>query len=176
MNTHRADAGEAVTSIEAPRSTRSRRRQRGAAYAETVVMLPFFIAVWSCIIYVHNAYAEKVKLMAKTRNCVMTYAYDACRTTPPGCSFSTGASGIEGPGEVDGFVGTLGSFGGGLLSAVTGASVSSRMTSSVSKPRVLGGGSTSVLAGASMQCNTRYQDNPVRSLASGFCSFIGIGC
>ncbi|MFO0649869.1 MAG: hypothetical protein U0326_26860 [Polyangiales bacterium] len=165
-----------MTSIEAPRSTRSRRRQRGAAYAETVVMLPFFIAVWSCIIYVHNAYAEKVKLMAKTRNCVMTYAYDACRTTPPGCTFSTGASGIEGPGEVDGFVGTLGSFGGGLLSAVTGASVSSRMTSSVSKPRVLGGGSTSVLAGASMQCNTRYQDNPVRSLASGFCSFIGIGC
>ncbi len=176
MNTHRADAGEAVTSIETSRSTRSRRRQRGAAYAETVVMLPFFIAVWSCIIYVHNAYAEKVKLMAKTRNCVMTYAYDACRTTPPGCTLSTGASGIEGPGEVDGFVGTLGSFGGGLLSAVTGASASSRMTSSVSKPRVLGGGSTSVLAGASMQCNTRYQDNPVRSLASGFCSFIGIGC
>jgi len=30
--------------------------------------------------------------------------------------------------------------------------------------------------GNSMQCNTRYQDSPVRSLAAGFCSFIGIGC
>ena len=165
-----------MTPNDASRSTRSRRRQRGAAYAETVVMLPFFIMVWSCIIYVHNAYAEKVKLMAKNRNCVMTYAYDACRTTPPGCSLTSGASGGEAPGEVGGFVGTLGSFGGGLLSAVTGQSTSSRMTSSVSKPRVLGGGTTSILAGNTMQCNTRYQDNPVRSLASGFCSFIGIGC
>ncbi len=139
-------------------------------------MLPFFIAVWSCIIYVHNAYAEKVKLMARNRACVVTYAFDACRSVPPGCSFSTGPSGGEAPGEVDGFVGALGSFGSGLLSAVTGSSVSSRMTSTVSKPRVLGGGGTSVLAGHSMQCNTRYHDSPVRSLASGFCSFIGIGC
>ena len=171
-----AHAGDAVTPKNASCTPRSRRRQRGAAYAETVVMLPFFIAVWSCIIYVHNAYAEKVRLMAVNRNCVMTYAFDACERTPPGCTLTRGASGGEGPGEVGGFVGALGSFGSGILTAVTGASVSSRMTSSVSKPRALGGGGTSVLVGNAMQCNTRYQDSPVRSLAAGFCSFIGIGC
>ncbi len=168
--------GGAVSPNKRPQSPGRRRSQRGAAYAETVVMLPFFIIVWSCIIYVHNAYAEKVRLMAKNRDCVVTYAFTACGTTLPGCSLSSAPGGAEAPGEVSGFVGTLGSFGSGLLSAVTGGSVSSRMTSTVAKPRVLGGGSTSVLAGNSMQCNTRYHDNPVRSLAAGFCSFIGIGC
>lgn len=161
--------------MNSPTNSRSRRRrQRGAAYAETVVMLPFFIAVWSCIIYVHNAYAEKVRLMAQNRNCVMSYAFDACSRTLPGCSVSRGASAVDESGSAGDFVGTLGRFGDGLLSAVTGATVSSRMNSSVGKPRLLGGGSTSVLAGNTMQCNTRYRDNPVRAIGDAFCSFINI--
>lgn len=155
---------------------RSRRGQRGAAYAETVVMLPFFIAVWSCIIYVHNAYAEKNRLMARDRNCVMAYAFNACQSAPAGCSPTRGSGGTDAPDSVGGFVGTLGRFGSGILETLTGASTSSRMTSSVSKPRTLGGGSTSVLAGHEMQCNTRYQDSPVQSIGRAFCSFIGIGC
>lgn len=155
---------------------RNRRGQRGAAYAETVVMLPFFIAVWSCIIYVHNAYAEKNRLMAQNRNCVMAYAFDACRTTPPGCSLSRAPGGTDAPDSVGGFLSTLGRFGSGILETITGASTRSRMTSSVTKPRTLGGGSTSVLAGHEMQCNTRYQDSPVQSIGRAFCTFIGIGC
>jgi hypothetical protein len=151
-------------------SRKARKRQRGAAFTETVVMLPFFIAVWACIIYVHNAYAEKNKLMARSRNCMMTYAFDACRTVPAGCTFSSGTGGGDTPGEVGGFLGTLGSFGTGLLDVVTGASASTRSTSSVSKPGVLGGGGTSVLAGHNMQCNTRFQDSPVRSVRDAFCS------
>jgi hypothetical protein len=41
---------------------------------------------------------------------------------------------------------------------------------------MLGGGSTSVLVGNSMQCNTRYQDNPVRGVRDAFCSFFNISC
>jgi hypothetical protein len=82
----------------------------------------------------------------------------------------------DAPDSVGGFLGTLGSFGNGILETITGASTSSRMTSSVSKPNTLGGGSTSVLAGHSMQCNTRYQDSPVQSIGRAFCSFVGIGC
>ncbi len=155
---------------------RNRRRQRGAAYAETVVMLPFFIAVWSCIIYVHNAYAEKVRLMAQNRNCVVAYAFNACQTPPPGCSPTRGSSGSDAPDSVGGFLGTIGRFGSGILETITGASTSSRMTSSVRKPNTLGGGSTSVLAGHTMQCNTRYQDSPVQSIGRAFCAFVGIGC
>jgi len=155
---------------------RNRRRQRGAAYAETVVMLPFFIAVWSCIIYVHNAYAEKNRLMAQNRNCVMAYAFDACRTTPPGCSLSRAPGGTDAPDSVGRFLSTLRGVGSGILETITGASTRSRMTSSVTKPRTLGGGSTSVLAGHEMQCNTRYQDSPMQSIGRAFCTFIGIGC
>ncbi len=157
-----------------PGTRASRRRQRGSAYAETVVMLPFFVIVWSCIIYVHNAYAEKMRLMAQNRNCVMAYAFNACQSAPPGCNVTRGASGAEGPAEAGGFLGGLGSFGNGLMTAITGASTSSRMTSSVTRPRVLGSGSTSVLAGNSMQCNTRFQDSPVRGIRDAFRSFLGI--
>jgi hypothetical protein len=157
-------------------SRRNRRGQRGAAYAETVVMLPFFIAVWSCIIYVHNAYAEKNRLMARNRNCVMAYAFNACQSAPPGCSPSRAPGGTDAPDSVGGFLDTIGRFGSGIFEAITGASTSSRMTSSVSKPRTLGGGATSVLAGHEMQCNTRYQDSPVRAVRDAFCSFVGLGC
>lgn len=152
---------------------RNRRRQRGAAYTETVVMLPFFFIVWTSIMHVHKAYAGQVKLMAENRNCVMTYAYDACQRTPPGCSLSHGSSGTDAPDEFGGFMSTLGSFGDGLLSSVTGATTSSRMTRSVSAPRPLGG-SASLAASNAMQCNTRYQDSPVRAVRDAFRSLVGI--
>ena len=53
-------------------------------------MLPFFIAVWTCMIYVHKAYSTKVYTMAENRRCVTTYAFNACRSSPSGCSVSRG--------------------------------------------------------------------------------------
>lgn len=166
--------GDAMTP-KSPLTRRARRGERGAAYAETVVMLPFFIAVWACIIYVHNGYAEKERLMAQNRNCVMTYAFTACRTVVPGCSVSTSPSpeGAAGGSEVSGFLGALRGFGDTVLSSIVGGNANSRMTSSVGRPPLLGGGSTSVLAGNSMLCNTVYHDNPVRSIADAFSHFLG---
>jgi hypothetical protein len=152
------------------------RAQRGAAYAETVVMLPFFIAVWTCMIYVHKAYATKIATMAENRRCVVTYAFNACESMPPGCTVSRGVGSDAGerPSALDGLQNTLGPLGGPLLGAIFGENANQRLTRNVNKPNLLGGGSTTVLAGHSMMCNTRYHDTPANMLRQAFCALARI--
>lgn len=152
-----------------------RRAQRGAAYTETVVMLPFFIAVWTCMIYVHKAYSSKVHTMAYNRNCVMTYAFEACRQQAPGCTNSATPTSDAGerPGDLNSLQSMLGGVGNTLLGGLVGQVTELRTTRTVSKPTLLGGGSTQVLAGNSMTCNTE-RTTPANVFRQAFCSFVGI--
>jgi hypothetical protein len=147
----------------------SRRRQRGAAYAETVVMLPFFAAVWAGMIYMHKAYSAKVYTMAETRTCVWTYATNGCQRLPPGCSITRGeAPQGDRPSALDGLQRVLGSI--GNILQITNPIASTRVTRSVAKPGLLGGGSITVLAGQEMMCNTvpATSDSIVQQ---AFCAF-----
>lgn len=146
-----------------------RRRQRGAAYAETVVMLPFFAAVWAGMIYMHKAYSSKIFTMAETRTCVWTYATNGCQRVPPGCSITRGeAPQGDRPSALDGLQRVLGSI--GNILQITNPIASTRVTRSVSKPRILGGGSLTVLAGQEMMCNTvAATSNSI--VQQAFCSF-----
>jgi len=154
-----------------PRMNRtSRRRQRGAAYAETVVMLPFFAMVWAGMIYMHKAYSTKVYTMAETRSCVWTYATNGCQRVPPGCSITRGEAPPGGarPGALDRLQSVLGTI--GNILQITNPVASTRVTRNVSKPRLLGGGSISVLAGQEMMCNTvAATSNSI--VQQAFCSF-----
>lgn len=55
------------------------RDTRGAAMTETVIMLPVFILIWACVIYVYQAYEKKVDVMQKTREDAWHHATNACR-------------------------------------------------------------------------------------------------
>lgn len=150
---------------------RGRRSSRGAAYTETVVMIPFFVAVWSGIIFVHKAYGTKVITMAANRHCVYSYASAGCQGVVPGCAGTSTApdpSSGEHPGSVDTLRNLLGSAGGTLFGSLFGATASSRLTRNVDKPRALGGGSIQALASHSMTCNTVRQE-PSDVLHSLFC-------
>jgi len=160
-------------SLKAPKARR--RRQRGAAFTETVVMLPFFIGIWTCIIYVHRAYSMKVHTMATNRNCVMSYAFSACQQQAPGCGNTSQAHTDAGerPGDLNGLQSLLGGIGNSIFGALAGQTTELRTTRNVSKPGLLGGGSTQVLAGNSMMCNTQVQ-TPGSIVRNAFCSFTGI--
>jgi hypothetical protein len=152
-------------------SPRERRRLRGAAYTETVVMLPFFIAVWTCMLYVHKAYSIKVSTMAQNRNCVFAYAYEACTSAPAGCNPTTGAGSDSGdsPGVLSSFTGILGSIGGTLFSSIFGQNATEQTTNNIPKPALLGGGTTTALAGNNVMCNTQ-RTTPADVATEAFCS------
>lgn len=151
-------------------SRERRRAQRGAAYAETVVMLPFFAAVWAGMIYMHKAYSTKVFAMAEARTCVWTYATNGCQAIPPGCTItrSEAPSTGERPSSLDRLQSVLGPI--GNILQITNPVANTRVTRNVNKPRLLGGGSITALAGQEMMCNTvaATSDSIVQQ---AFCSF-----
>ncbi len=158
-------------SVPARRSRRALKRLRGAAYTETVVMLPFFIAVWTCMLYVHKAYSIKVTTMAQNRNCVFSYAFEACTAAPYGCSPSTGPGSDSGdaPGVIGSFTSLLGSVGGSLFGSLFGQNATEQTTNNVPKPVLLGGGTTLALAGNNVMCNTQ-RTTPADVAHEAFCS------
>jgi hypothetical protein len=166
---------------ESPKGPKARRRaQRGAAYAETVVMLPFFVAVWTCIIYRPQGLdSTKLYTMQQNRHCVVSYAFEACQRPLPGCSQLASAPTPHrrgraprrpqlAPDPCSAAHWQLACFG-----ALMGQTTELRTTRNVSKPGLLGGGNTQVLAGNSMMCNTQVQ-TPGSIVRNAFCSFIGI--
>src|SRR5581483_4551920 len=169
----RGDVSAMASTVTSPRRAlrKNPRTLRGAAYTETVVMLPFFIAVWTCMLFVHKEYSIKVTTMAQNRNCVMSYAYDACQTAPPGChpTRGTGSDAGDSPGVIGAFSGMLGSIGSALFGSIFGENASERTTNSIPRPMLLGGGSVTALAGNTMMCNTQ-RTTPADVAREAFCS------
>lgn len=166
--------------MNAPTTRQPRRRprhaQRGAAYAETVVMLPFFVAVFSCMMFVHKAWSTKLYVMEENRHCVMSYAYEACERRPPGCAHvqtGTDANPGERPGALNSLQNMLGGAGGALLGGFFGQTASGRLTRTVARPTLLGGGSLGALAANSMACNTKRM-TPADVARQLFCTVIPV--
>jgi hypothetical protein len=64
---------------------RSRRRRRGTAFAETAIMLPFLVIVFSGIVYLGRYYMARQQALLTVRSCAWQYAYNSCATLPVGC-------------------------------------------------------------------------------------------
>jgi hypothetical protein len=167
--------------VNAPTTRQPRRRnasRRGAAYAETVVMIPFFVAVFACMMFVHKAWSTKLYTMQQNRHCVVSYAFEACRRPLPGCSqvqvgADTAAGAGERPGALNSLANMLGSAGSTLLGGFFGQTASGRLTRPVNRPTLLGGGSLNALAGNSMACNTE-RSTPADVARQLFCTVIPI--
>lgn len=59
------------------------RDEEGNATAEAVIMIPFFILVWGCIIWASQAYERTLDVGAKTREHAWAHAMDACKSRVP---------------------------------------------------------------------------------------------
>lgn len=158
-------------SIRRPVVRRPRRHaSSGAAYTETVVMLPFFAAVWACMLWVHSAYTNKLDALETARSCAWRHAYEACQSVPPGCSATSAGVASGDDGGVGRLAGILGPLGRPLLEALLGSETRIRVSRDVRRPRILGGGGTSVAGEMRMMCNTRPET--IASIARrAFCAW-----
>jgi hypothetical protein len=73
---------------------RRRRRRRGAAMAEALVAIPFFIVIFATTMFVGNFYNEKLRTMRESKKCAWDHALAGCNG---GCQAETtaGGSGAE---------------------------------------------------------------------------------
>src|SRR5262245_3274928 len=57
---------------------RSRSNQRGAAMAEAVVAIPFFIIMFACTVFAHRVYSTKIKTLNDSKLAAWTSALKGC--------------------------------------------------------------------------------------------------
>ena len=148
--------------------------ERGAATTETVIMIPMYVIVWGCIVYVSQHFQNTIEIRARVRRDTWAYAYGACGDAPgTNTSMATSrglvpdASGASGDpeGSARGGGGTLG---GGIVGAIDNilsyipglnfrTAVGSRSDFRTRRPAVIGGGELQVAANLTILCNERPQ-------------------
>ncbi|MEY4513567.1 MAG: hypothetical protein RLZZ450_5689 [Pseudomonadota bacterium] len=79
--------------MRSARSLRNKRRLRGTASVEVVMMLPFFLIVYAGIYWMYGHYMGRQQAMLRARSCTWEYAaagcqdserYKTCLTAPTG--------------------------------------------------------------------------------------------
>lgn len=180
------------------------RDKRGAAMAEGVIVLPFFIIVLAAIIYFHRAYATKISMNTKARSCAWSYAVNGCqKPLPDGCPVSTvGGESKEvtdvfgmdfknnfGTEESEKVIRDIEKQKSALDSTLHGVNlvgltilglsegIKTSPSQAVQKPSILGGGTHTISGDYSVMCNER--NRTVKDLAiAAYCSLSNImpGC
>jgi len=138
------------------------RDERGSVMTEAVVMLPFFILVWGCIIYVSQLYEKGIETQATARECAWRHAKDNCEGDSrcaigpgldPSRDYGSGdASAIESA-EGSGGPGFLGD--GFLTNILFGADITATAQSSTRKPELIGGGDAEIVGKVGLACNEK---------------------
>ncbi|MEM9192876.1 MAG: hypothetical protein AAGF12_27120, partial [Myxococcota bacterium] len=59
------------------------RDEEGHATTEAVIMIPFFVLIWTFLIYFGGGYAEKIDMSATARGQAWAHVMDNCRTNVP---------------------------------------------------------------------------------------------
>lgn len=130
------------------------RDTRGAAMTETVIMLPFFILVFGCIVYAYNVHEAWLDTANRTRQHAWRHASDSCEgSVPDGTRSST--STVE-TGTAMGAISTTLTL--GLMPDPEMEEVSMSRSDEVGKPKVLGEGSYGVGHGLTVMCNEETTD------------------
>lgn len=154
-----------------------RRNKRGAALAEAVVIIPFFIMIFACILFMGNLYKEKLRVMRLTKESAWALAMENCGKpgdpmTTEGIPRSGDAPG-SGPGAADSESPTnlsdaeKASGGeGDLASKKDFGSSDATMQSSVSADGYIGGFTKNVTSHTRVMCNETPQNGDI----SGFLS------
>ncbi len=146
------------------------RDEEGHATAEAVIMLPFFILVWGCIIFVSQGYERAIDVGAKTREHAWAHVMDDCdRAVGSGTEVSDATNPPLGPlgdlfdmiDEILEFLPLVGDIWPGFVNEER----QFVRRSSVDKPTVLGGGSQRVGHTIILMCNEEGSDATLDELA-----------
>lgn len=121
-------------------------------------MLPFFILVWSLVVYTHDVYGRKIGLSARIKGCTWQYSNSGCRDLPPGCPpprlgnvIEVGSLGGTGAGDLVAFASLP--IVSGILRLILGTDARIMGTTDVAKPVAVGSGSLSVRSVHIVMCN-----------------------
>lgn len=150
-----------------------RRNKRGAALAEAVVIIPFFIMIFACILFVGNLYKEKLRVMRLTKESAWAFAMENCGK--PGAPMTTegiprsgdapgsGQAAAEPASELDDLSEGEKASGGkmDLTSKKDFGSSDTTMQSSVSADGYIGGFTKNVTSHTRVMCNETPQNGDI---------------
>lgn len=160
----------------APRSKNWIRRlladEQGTATTETVIMIPMFVIVWGCIVYVTQVFQATIEMRSRIRRDTWAYAYNSCEDMPdtgttlstsPGFIPDSTGAGSDAEGAASGGGGVISILGAvsTIMSYIPGLNFESlegsRSDFRVERPAVIGGGSMSMGADLTILCNEQPQ-------------------
>ena len=136
------------------------RDERGSVMTEAVIMLPFFVLVWGCIIYVSQLYEKGIETQAEARECGWRYAKDNCEGETR-CAVASGLDvtrdyGSGESGDIDAAESGVGFLGDGFLTNILfGADATATAEDTTPKPQVIGGGDAQLRGRMGLACNEK---------------------
>lgn len=155
------------------------RDEEGHATGEAVIMLPFFILVWGCIIFVSQGYERAIDVGQKTREHAWAHVMDDCgRPVGSGTEVSDATNPPLGPfgdlfemvDEIIEYLPLVGEYWPGFV-------IEERQfvrRSAVDKPTVIGGGRQRVGHTIVLMCNEEPTDVTLTELADYAWGIFGI--
>lgn len=124
---------------------------RGAVFAESVIMIPFFLIILGSVTYVHDSYRARIVVFQQTKGCAWDYANRGCTGTAA-CQVTD--QGAFGGGEVMATIQRVPVIG-TLLDQLFGRRVKYNKSINVARPSFLGGGTQAVRGEQVLACNTQ---------------------
>ena len=152
-------------------SIRRRRRSRGAASVEAVIVIPFFILVFVSLLYVRDQAVGKQTAEMHARTCAWLYSANDCSEIPADCQDvltpHSGVSASEAESALGDGARRLTSQGGVVesvvrplimpaLQAAFGRSVDATVSREVERPGAYGGGMKIVTGRYHLACNLEH--------------------
>jgi hypothetical protein len=129
------------------------RDTRGGAMVETVIMIPIFIVIWACVVFIYQAYEKRIDLLQATRADAWDYATNSCRDRPVGDTrISTSDH------DIDGIVGTVFSILGASYYDGPLRELEASRDDEMDEPEILGGETLGMRYRMELMCNEEPQE------------------
>lgn len=147
------------------------RNERGAAYAEAVVMIPTFIIIWASILFISDYYEAGMNMTTRLRHCLWRYATDSCKGAKPATCREGGDSQPD-----DGNFSAIGSITNQFQTTsgpMLPKEASFSAQTSVTLPEALGGSSKTLQAKRSIVCNEERKDLDIVSVFGEAAQMLG---
>src|SRR5262249_23965643 len=130
---------------------RERSRQRGAAMAEAVVSIPFFIVIFACTLFADRVYTTKIKTLNDSKRAAWTSALK-------GCSGNGGDNLVEAGGGSQSDMGQAGQLPQTQLTKKGFGGAVGTSDGSAVAPGYIGGQSLSISSTTTVMCNQIPED------------------
>lgn len=125
---------------------------RGAVFAESVIMLPFFILILQGYTFVHSTYRTRIVVFQQTKACAWDYANRGCTGAAASCRVQD--QGPLGAGEGIASLRTAPVIG-PLMTTLFGTRAKYTKTQTINRPAFFGGGTFDVTGEQVLACNTQ---------------------